>query len=151
MTSAEFVTFRTRLVREYAAKHVRAGNWTHEEAPLRASKQTDELLPQGIDTVGMLLLCAETVDGDVVGQVWVALQHRPGSGGGAWIYDIEVAPEHRGRGYGRALLRAAERGTARHGVTAIGPNVFGPNTAARSLYESAGYEVMSVQMRKEIR
>jgi ribosomal protein S18 acetylase RimI-like enzyme len=149
MTRVEFEAFRSRLVREYAAEHVRAGNWTEDEAEARSAEQTDELLARGVDTPGMLLLMAETSGGETVGHVWVGLERRPGFPG-AWIYAIEIATHERGKGYGRALLRAAERETARHGVRTIGLNVFGPNTVARNLYESAGYEVASLQMHKEL-
>jgi ribosomal protein S18 acetylase RimI-like enzyme len=82
----------------------------------------------------------------VVGVVWIALE-REGKEE-AWIYDIEIVPEHRGRGHGRALLAAAEREVVKHGGRSIGLNVFGRNTAARGLYASAGYEITSLQMRK---
>lgn len=72
------------------------------------------------------------------------------SAGGAWIYDIEVMEDHRGKGYGRAILHAAEQETLKNGVNSIGLNVFGTNTVARSLYESAGYEITAQQMQKEI-
>jgi GNAT superfamily N-acetyltransferase len=68
----------------------------------------------------------------------------------AWIYAIEVKPEHRGRGYSRALLVAAERAAASHGATEIGLNVFGPNAVARRLCETSGYEVKSLQMSKPL-
>ena len=148
MTSAEFESFRDRLVREYAAEHVRAGNWRREEAEARAAEQTDELLPKGAETPGVLLLMAETAAGEQVGHVWIGLERRQGPG--AWIYSIEIAPGQRGKGYGRALLELAEQETARHGVDAIGLNVFGPNTVARNLYESAGYETVSLQMHKQL-
>jgi ribosomal protein S18 acetylase RimI-like enzyme len=45
-------------------------------------------------------------------------------------------------------LQAAEREAQRHGADAIGLNVFGGNDAARRLYESSGYQVTSIQMRK---
>jgi ribosomal protein S18 acetylase RimI-like enzyme len=151
MTPREFAIFRTRLVRDYAAEHVRAGNWSVEESEILAAEQTDHLLPLGLDTPGILLLVAETPEGDPVGHVWVALDRRPGSGGGAWIYDIEVASDRRGQGYGRALLQAAENETARRGVSAIGLNVFGSNAVARRLYESSGYGVTTMQLRKELR
>ena len=60
MTPSEFGPFRDRLVREYAADHVRAGNWNEQEAEALAAKQTDALVPQGVDTPGQLLLVAET-------------------------------------------------------------------------------------------
>ena len=149
MTSSEFGPFRDRLVREYAADHVRAGNWTPEEAEALAAEQTDALVPLGIETPGQLLLVAESEDGEAIGHVWIGLERRPGVPE-AWIYSIEIAAEHRGRGYGRALLAVAESETARRGAKALGLNVFGPNRVARKLYESAGYEVATLQMRKEL-
>jgi hypothetical protein len=37
-----------------------------DDAEALAAKQTDELLPQGVTTPGMLLLAAEALEGDVV-------------------------------------------------------------------------------------
>jgi ribosomal protein S18 acetylase RimI-like enzyme len=94
---------------------------------------------------------AETPDGNAIGFVWLALERQPGVGGGAWIYDIEVQPECRGQGFGRALLAAAESEAAAHGVDSIGLNVFGSNLIARNLYESAGYDITSMQLHKRLR
>jgi ribosomal protein S18 acetylase RimI-like enzyme len=148
MTQEEFGTFRERAIRQYAAEHVRAGNWSPERAEELAAKETDELLPDGLNTAGMLFLVGESRTNSVVGVAWVAL-HREGCEG-AWIYDIEVAREHRGHGYGHALLRATEREVEKHGGTSIGLNVFGDNVVARRLYEAAGYDTISVQMRKRL-
>jgi GNAT superfamily N-acetyltransferase len=129
MTTEEFVAYRERAITEYAAEHVRAGNWNASEAQDLAAKETDDLLPAGLDTPGMLLLVSETESAGLIGIVWVELQHRHTTG--AWIYDIQVVPEQRGRGYGRALLSAAEREARKHGVKSIALNVFGGNAIAR--------------------
>jgi GNAT superfamily N-acetyltransferase len=147
MTAPEFDAIRSRLISEYAAEHVAAGTWTEEEAEHRAAAQTDDLLPRGVATPGMVMLVGESPEGGVVGFVWLAVQ-RGGGGSGAWVYDIEVVPDRRGQGYGRLLLAAAEAEAARHGADSIGLNVFGPNHVARRLYESAGYDVTALQMRK---
>jgi ribosomal protein S18 acetylase RimI-like enzyme len=147
MTQDEFADYRRRAITEYAAEHVRAGNWSEEEAEERAAKDTDDLLPDGADTAGVALLVAE-IEGEVVGLVWVG--PAPGQTLGWWIYDIEVVPAQRGRGYGRALLEAAEREVQRRGGDSMGLNVFGGNDAARRLYETSGYEVASMQMRKRL-
>jgi ribosomal protein S18 acetylase RimI-like enzyme len=148
MTVAEFETYRARLVPEYAAEHVRAGDWAADQAEALAARQVNDLLPAGPDSPGMLLLVACTSGSEPVGVVWVALgRPRPGE---AWIYDIEVNPEHRGKGHGRALLQAAEEEAAKHGSKSIGLNVFGTNTVARRLYESAGYQITALNMRKEL-
>lgn len=151
MTSTEFDSLRDRLVREYAAEHVATGTWTPEMAAARAAEETDRLLPQGVNTPGVRILMAESPDGDAVGFLWLALERRPGAAGGAWIYDIEILPEYRGRGFGRALLAAAEAEAAAHGVNSVGLNVFGSNLIARNLYESAGYSVSAMQLKKELR
>lgn len=148
MTAAEFAAFREHAVRGYGAAKARAGDWTFAEAEQRADEETDRLLPHGRETAGMLLVVAETEPDGVVGHGWVALDEP--RAGRAWIYDIEVAPEQRGKGYGRALLGALERLAAQHGSEAIGLNVFGGNAIARALYESSGYETTSLQMRKPL-
>jgi ribosomal protein S18 acetylase RimI-like enzyme len=148
MTANEFRAFRDRTIREYAAEHVRAGNWAAERANQLAANETDDLLPEGPNTAGMLLLVAETTTAEAVGVVWVALECEGKEG--AWIYDIEIVPEQRGRRYGRALLRAVEREVEKHGGRSIGLNVFGENAIARRLYESSGYEITSMQMRKRL-
>lgn len=148
MTPSEFDVFRRRTISEYAAEHVRAGNWSPDQAERLAEKETDDLLPNGANTSGMLLLVGENASAEVVGLVWVALARS--NGPGAWIYDIEIVPEQRGRGHGRALLEAAEREVKSRGVHSLGLNVFGGNVIARGLYESSGYEATSIQMRKNL-
>jgi ribosomal protein S18 acetylase RimI-like enzyme len=147
MRGDEYEEFRARLVREYAAAHVAAGDWASDGAQARAEAEMDELLPDGPHTDGSFVMTAEDEAGGRVGFIWVALKG-PSSSRGAWIYDIEVDAARRGQGYGRALLAAAEAETLRRGADTIALNVFGANTVARSLYDSAGYEVTTLQMRK---
>ena len=146
MTAEEFADYRGRTIRYYAAEQVRAGNWPSAQAEELAATATDELLPAGVETPGMLLLVAELHGVGAIGLVWVELEQELTAG--AWIYDIQIAPEHRGHGYGRVLLRAAEREVQKRGVNAISLNVFGGNPIALSLYESAGYELTQAKMRK---
>lgn len=70
---------------------------------------------------------------------------------GTWYVNVLAAyPEHRGKGYGTALLGLAEelsRETRRRGLTII---VADSNTGARRLYERCGYrEVATRRMVKE--
>lgn len=150
MTADEWAAYRPRLVREYAQDHLQAGNWTPEEALARSEAELDELLPAGLAQPDTLLLTAIAEDGCAIGLTWITLVHPRGVADTAWIFDIEVFAEHRGRGFGRALLSAAEREVARHGVENLGLNVFSGNDAARRLYESAGYVVTTQQMRKRL-
>lgn len=148
MTSAEFSAFRYRAIRQYAAERASAGDWAATHAEDQAAQKLDSLLPEGLGTPGVLLLAAVAPDGASPGMVWIALdQPLPGD---AWIYFIEVDTAYRGKGYGRALLRAAEEESARHGAKAIGLNVFAGNTIAQNLYKSSGYQITAMHMRKEL-
>jgi ribosomal protein S18 acetylase RimI-like enzyme len=93
-----------------------------------------------------MALLVDEAAGEVVGLVWVG--PAPAGRAGWWIYDIEVVPAHRGRGYGRALLEAAEREAQRRGGDSIGLNVFSGNDVALGMYESSGYQVAAIQMQK---
>lgn len=149
MDGAEFEAFRSRAIVEYAAAHVDAGDWSAERAQALAAQQTESLLPQGAHTPGMLLLTAESAQHGIVGSAWVALDG--GERRGAWIYDIEIMPEQRGKGYGRRLLGAVEQLVRDRGVDSIALNVFAGNAVARTLYRSSGYEDTSIHMRKALR
>ena len=85
----------------------------------------------------------------MIGTAWLAVDAPDKHG--AWVYDIEIVPERRGEGHGRALLRALEKLAAQHGAATIGLNVFGDNEIARSLYESCNYQTISLHMRKALR
>jgi len=66
------------------------------------------------------------------------------------ITGLAVAPTHHGRGVGRLLLAAATRAARGHGARKVSLRVLAPNTAARRLYESCGFEVEGV-LKEEFR
>ncbi|MGC1850909.1 MAG: GNAT family N-acetyltransferase [Solirubrobacterales bacterium] len=56
-----------------------------------------------------------------------------------YLEELYVVPERRGKGIGRALLEATMRTGREGGATRIDLNTAETDTAARSLYESAGF------------
>ncbi|MFD0484423.1 GNAT family N-acetyltransferase [Kineococcus sp. GCM10028916] len=147
MTLAEFDAWQDETIRAYADEQVTAGTWSAAEALERSRRTNAELLPRGSDTPRMLFLRA-VVAGTPVGRVWIGLDHPRGTADCAYLFDIEVLDEHRGRGLGRELLRAAEEVVRQRGAAALELNVFGANTRAVHLYRSAGYTVTTQQMRR---
>ena len=85
-----------------------------------------------------------------VGWLWLGLSAPDGDPLMAWVYDVEIDPAYRGRGYGRAAMLLAEAEARSAGMTSIGLNVHGQNAVARSLYDSLGYAVMALQMKKPL-
>lgn len=61
--------------------------------------------------------------------------------GTAHLLRIALAPEWRGAGLARPLLRAAERLARDAGVSRMTLNVYGDNEPARRAYEAAGFFV----------
>jgi GNAT superfamily N-acetyltransferase len=57
----------------------------------------------------------------------------------ALLDELYVAPSHRGRGFGSAMLTAAEQVTLRRGGEVLEINVDGDDVDARRFYERHGY------------
>jgi ribosomal protein S18 acetylase RimI-like enzyme len=134
MTAEEYVGYEEYLNAAYAQEMFEAGAFTDLAAAVVAAEQSQaELLPRGVDTPGHRLWSA--YDGDtLVGILWIFVDGPKG-----YIYDIEVREEQRRRGYGREVLDAGALAARDLGAEELGLNVFGPNDAARALYEHAGY------------
>jgi ribosomal protein S18 acetylase RimI-like enzyme len=150
MTPDEFAQWQDQIAEDYAAEQVAAGRWPSAGAVERARDENRELLPEALETPRMLLLRGVDDDGEPVGRAWASLDHPRGAPGVAFLYDIEVLEPCRGRGYGRALLMAVEDAVREAGAQALELNVFGTNQTAISLYSSAGYAVITQQMRKPL-
>ena len=155
------VTLRKMTPPEYraATEHREAesarelGKFLPEElAAERARQGTARFLPDGLDTAGHHLVSAENASGEVVGNAWIGPDPRQAAGttNSAWLYDINVFEPFRRRGYGSAILAAAEELVGREGMTSLGLNVFGGNEGAIALYRRNGYEVSSMYLRKSV-
>ncbi len=132
---------------DYVAERVRAGETT-EEARRVAERQYALLFPGGAPAPGQLL--SRVMDGhQAVGWLWIG-PHSPERPHSYWIWDIAIEEPFRGGGRGRAAMVLAEEQALSAGATDLGLNVFGHNVVARHLYESLGYDTVSVQLRKEL-
>ena len=146
MTPQEFDDYLASAVDAYARNTARAWKRPIEDVGERAAKDYAELLPEGLASPNNYLFTAR-VEGERVGMAWLAITQKP-SGKSAYIYDNMIDEGRRGQGLGRQLLAAIEQQAIDKGAGRIGLNVFGFNTAARSLYESAGFEVGGLGMFK---
>jgi GNAT superfamily N-acetyltransferase len=148
MTPESFLRFRARLVREYAADKVTAGNWPAEGSLQRSEAEMQETLPDGLVTAGHWLWTIEDETGQDVGDMWVGPNSRDPES--IYIYDIEVRPDARGRGIGQGAMEALEAWARGEGYPRIGLQVFGSNDVARRLYQRLGYVETNVLMQKAI-
>ena len=150
MTADAFDAYRQRGIEEYAAEHVRAGRWSAEEAHAAAAREYEELLPQGTATPNHYLY---TIQDDTVpaavGLLWFALNDEAGRRR-VFIYDIEIDPAFRRRGYATAAFSALEAEARALGAHEIRLHVFGHNHDARRLYEKLGFVATNITMSKPL-
>lgn len=60
------------------------------------------------------------------------------------IHDMAVLPAHRGKGIGRALMRAAAAQAKARGACKVTLEVLSGNTGAKALYASEGYDAYAL-------
>jgi ribosomal protein S18 acetylase RimI-like enzyme len=138
MTEARFAAFRAEMIRGYAADIASSGTLSAADAAARAATETDQTLPEGLNTPNHTFLCLHA-GAEEVAVNWLCHHREPGA---SWVYGVGVSERHRGRGYGRAAMLAGERATLAAGDTHLSLNVFGSNAVATRLYESMGYQTV---------
>lgn len=147
MTRAEFDEWLPRQVAGYAAMITASGAMPAQAALDKAQRDTARYFGDGTAAHGQLVF--RIMAGEVgVGWLWLGVPGPDPDPLMAWVFEIEIEAPFRGRGYGRAAMERAEDEARAHGMTSLGLNVHGQNMVARSLYESLGYEVTAMQMKK---
>jgi ribosomal protein S18 acetylase RimI-like enzyme len=149
MTRAEWDEWMPRQLAGYAAHIAASGEMSEADAWAKARADTARSFHGGFETPGQLVFRLVAA-GQAVGWLWLGFPDPSRDSLMAWVYNIEVDPPFQGRGYGRAAMLAAEGEARTRGMTSLGLNVHGQNTVARSLYDSLGYQVMAMQMKKPL-
>ncbi|MFD7748097.1 GNAT family N-acetyltransferase [Streptomyces sp. NPDC059698] len=149
LSEEEFAVWRQEAVRAYAQEWVERGA-EPEQARLKSERDHASLLPDGLATEKTRFEVLVRA-GEVVGRVWVGPgEPEPGGPPAGFVFDVEVRAEHRGRGYGRALMLLAEDVVRAWDADRIGLHVFASNTPALKLYESLGYTATRYNLAKAL-
>lgn len=148
MRDEEFEPFVERLRAVYADDMIRNGGWESEAAQLKAAEDVARLLPDGLASAVELRI-VESDSGEPVGHVMYADREEHGQRS-AFLYDIEIYEQHRGRGLGRTAMELLEAEARERGHRRLQLHVFGGNGPARALYRSLGFEEHSVLMGKRL-
>jgi ribosomal protein S18 acetylase RimI-like enzyme len=150
MTWDEFDAWSPHSVRGLAPHQVAARLHPPDEARAHAERMFADLLPEGLATPLHLLWTVRTSGPErpTVGHLWLRVRPLPGEVEG-FVFDVELLPEMRGRGLGRATMLAAEQAARDLGTTVLRLNVFGHNAAALRLYEGLGYQVTGTSYDQE--
>ncbi|MDN3295312.1 GNAT family N-acetyltransferase [Streptomyces ficellus] len=148
MSEAEYRVWEDRSTESFARSWTERGV-AAERARAKAEVSRRENLPAGLATEGTAFHVAVR-EGVPVAHLWTGRRELAPGEEAAFVYDIEVADDHRGKGYGRALMLLAERIALEGGERRIGLHVFAGNTPALRLYESLGYRTTHVHSYKPL-
>jgi GNAT superfamily N-acetyltransferase len=111
-------------------------------APAKQRRALSLILAQ--PSAGRLLVL--TLGGKVLGMVSLLFTISTAEGGKcAWLEDLVVRPDQRGRGHGTRLLRAALDWARRQGITRITLLTDSDNAGARALYLRQGFSSSAMQ------
>ena len=156
MQAATFDVYREESIRSYAEENIAAGRWPAEGAIERSRRDYAELLPQGLATPDNFLYEIHsgsnvTATSPIVrvGYLWLAIVEKNGVRGG-YVYDLEIAPEHRRQGHAETAFRAMEVLAREMGLPSVGLHVFANNPGAQKLYLKLGYGITGLNMIKHL-
>jgi ribosomal protein S18 acetylase RimI-like enzyme len=144
MRPDELAGWRERFVADWSADLARVEGLTPSEARREAARRTDADLPDGLATAGHHLRMIEEGDA-VVGSAWFSI-----GTGAAFLDDLTVLAEHRGRGLGAAALRLIEAELVALGERRLDLHVYADNARAIALYAASGYRTTGLKMRKTL-
>lgn len=147
MTSDEFDRWAPQTQKSYAASMASYLGYSQDEAARRAKESFARLLHSGQKTPNHYFYAVINGDGETVGHVWFAINPE-GSIKRAFLYDIEIKENFRQLGYGRQAMEVLEKIVREMGAHKLGLHVFGRNHVARDLYNSLGFDEVSINMDK---
>ena len=149
MTEPEYDAWLAHAVAVYAADKVASGQWAEDESVTLAAREHATLLPQGLSTPDHYLYRIDDDRGVAVGVLWFAVKSKFDAPV-AYVYNIEVMPEHRRQGHAHGALLALEHEARRLGLTGVALHVFGHNTTAQALYAKLGYSPTNINLFKSL-
>jgi len=149
MSEESYAQFKVRSIEDFTHSKIQEEGTPEEDAIRLANEAFEKQLPQGTQSEDQFLFDVLDTDSNRVGWLWFAkkTQHEKTY---AWLYNIIVEVEHRGKGYGKQMMQLLEAEAKRQNLQSIGLHVFGSNQKARALYEGQGYQPTNLVMYKEL-
>lgn len=142
----ELPIYRQIAITEYAKDLAESRKCSFEEGLARSTELIDSTLSHGIDTPSNRLNIMTAEEGDIVfGYLWITVSEKT-----AWVYDIYIHPEWRGKGYGRTALEEMNKRLFAAGILEVGLRVAANNGRAKKLYEQLGFEMTGFNLSKRL-
>ncbi|UOQ42623.1 GNAT family N-acetyltransferase [Halobacillus salinarum] len=147
MEETDFNSYLKISLGEYAYEHVKAGNWTEEEALQKAEEQFKELLPEGLETENHYFFSLYDHELGNVGILWLNITE-DNHGKKGFIFDIKIDEQHQGSGLGKGAMYTLDEYCLKEGIKQMRLHVFAHNQRAVALYEKMGFMMTDYMMSK---
>ncbi len=147
MNESEFVVWFDNSKSTYRDELHKNG-FTAEEAQTKANDDMAKLLPEGLSSKDQFVMTMKDSD-RWVGTLWFGIRGAADNRK-AFIFDIVVNENERGKKYGEKALTILEAQVKNLGLAHIGLHVFGHNLIARKLYEKLGYDITNLNLEKKL-
>ena len=144
MLASEFSRFCDRFIEDWAQDLSKVDDLEISIARQEATRRTKDDFAEGVDGEGRRLFVI-SADDKAVGTLWFSFE-----GTRAFIQDITIEPDKRGRGYGRRALILMEAELEGLGVSRVQLSVDAQNPRAKALYERVGYAVTGFRLTKRL-
>jgi ribosomal protein S18 acetylase RimI-like enzyme len=148
MAPSRYEAWMQESIRAYAESNVESGRWDATDAMEKSEREHLGYFPEGLATPDHSVF-ELFVDSNYLGYLWVYADVTTAVHS-AYIYDIEIVAEQRGKGFGKQTMLALEVWCKERNLKRIGLNVFAFNSAAIELYRGLGYETTNFRMQKEL-
>lgn len=139
MSSYEYDYLKQQIIEELTETLVSTKQMTRSDASIAAMAEQDQVLPHGVKTKNHNLRTLKSETGEILGYAWFGRVVRA-YGDVAFLFDINVLPQYRNRGCGKALLKAIEQEAFSSGYSTIELYVSAKNIIAMKLYDAFGYQ-----------
>ncbi len=150
MTKDEYPAYLEYFIHDYACEIESNYRVSFRDSLTRAKQEISEMLPEGVNTLGQVLMCIVAHSDKAnshVGYLW----YKPDSTKRTvFIYDFHIFNSSQGLGLGKQSLGAFEAYLQEKGFKEIRLRVAGDNARARHVYETSGFGVTGVNMSKSI-
>jgi ribosomal protein S18 acetylase RimI-like enzyme len=147
MTEDEYLHWSTRSRAKYAAEKMKANHLSKEQAEKIASQDFERNLPDGLHSKDSFLFSLREENQSAIGYVWL-LVRGPENDRRAFIGDVVIEEQYRGKGYGKKIMLLLEDEAKKRGLNRMGLHVFGSNETAILLYKKLGYITTDLVMEK---
>ena len=126
-------------IQQYASELSKSRGIDIDEAIQLTNNEFDALLPDGLKSKNQFLYKIINDENENIGIMWFSTESNHGDNE-AFLYDIEINKEYRGKGYGRESMKLLESKIKEFNLGSICLHVFLRNEIACTLYNKIGYQ-----------